>query len=284
MSTAIKPAPENRANTVKSLLAAHREEFAKVLPKHLTVERLFSVAVSCIARTPTLMQCTTESLLRCIKQAAELGLEPGGPLGHAYLVPFKDVCTLVVGYRGKIQLARNATSGLSQIEAHVVHAKDRFEYVLGMHPKLEHAPSLDASPGAPIAAYCVARLKDGGIHVEVMTWAEIQRVRARSRSGQNGPWVTDEEEMAKKTVVNRASKWLPADETQSREAEIEAESEGWLDRQQAPALPSVNEALEVIEQSATARAKEAVRRKLDVEASAAPAVTAEPGASDAETK
>jgi recombination protein RecT len=50
--------------------------------------------------------------------------------------------------------------------------------------------------------------KDGTKQSDVMTLAEINAVRKRSRAGGEGPWVTDYAEMAKKTVFRRLSKWL----------------------------------------------------------------------------
>jgi recombinational DNA repair protein RecT len=45
--------------------------------------------------------------------------------------------------------------------------------------------------------------------VEVMTLREVDDIRMRSMSKDSGPWVTDFEEMAKKTVFRRHSKVLP---------------------------------------------------------------------------
>ncbi|EBQ9580483.1 recombination and repair protein RecT, partial [Salmonella enterica subsp. enterica serovar Weltevreden] len=57
--------------------------------------------------------------------------------------------------------------------------------------------------------YAVARLKDGGTQFEVMTRKQIELVRAQSKAGNNGPWVTHWEEMAKKTAIRRLFKYLP---------------------------------------------------------------------------
>ena len=57
--------------------------------------------------------------------------------------------------------------------------------------------------------YAVAHLKDGGVQAEVMTLADINAIRKRSRSGDSGPWVTDFGEMARKTVIKRLCKSLP---------------------------------------------------------------------------
>ncbi|EFN9097341.1 hypothetical protein D3813_04040 [Escherichia coli] len=57
--------------------------------------------------------------------------------------------------------------------------------------------------------YAVARLKDGGTQFEVMTRKQIELVRSLSKAGNNGPWVTHWEEMAKKTAIRRLFKYLP---------------------------------------------------------------------------
>ena len=40
---------------------------------------------------------------------------------------------------------------------------------------------------------------------------QVEKIKARSRSSNNGPWVTDTEEMWKKTCLRRHSKDLPMD-------------------------------------------------------------------------
>ena len=57
--------------------------------------------------------------------------------------------------------------------------------------------------------YMVAKFKDGGHQIHYMPKSEVDMHRKRSRSGSNGPWVTDYIEMGKKTVVRSAWKWLP---------------------------------------------------------------------------
>jgi len=79
----------------------------------------------------------------------------------------------------------------------------------------------------------VAKLKDGGIQFEVMTRAEIEAVRAQSKAGKSGPWVTHFEEMAKKTVIRRLFKYLPVS--------IEVQRAVSLDEQAEAGIPQGNE-------------------------------------------
>jgi recombination protein RecT len=145
-------------------------------------------------------------------QAAQLGLEPG-LIGHCYFVPFKNGKTgqsdvqFIIGYKGMIDLARRS-GNIESIYAHAVYENDTFEYEYGLHPKLVHKPAM-TNRGEFIGAYAVAHFKDGGYQFEFMPKEEIEKRRKRSRAANNGPWVTDYEEMAKKTVIRHMWKYLP---------------------------------------------------------------------------
>jgi recombination protein RecT len=192
-----------------------------VLPKHLTADRLIKIALVAVSKTPKLMECSQESILQSVMTAAQLGLDCGGALGSAYLVPFvknsKDKsgnwhrsteCQLIIGYRGMIDLARRSGQIVS-IESRIVWEHDVFEIEYGMEMKLRHVPTLDEEPGKFRLVYAVAHLRDGGTQLELMTKAQIDAVRSRSMAKDNGPWVTDYAEMARKTVVKRLFKYLP---------------------------------------------------------------------------
>jgi len=192
----------------RDYLDARKANLATVLPKHLTAERVTKIALLAYSKTPKLRECSMESVYAAVLQAAELGLEPGGALGHAYLVPYGQSCTFIPGYRGLIELARRSGE-IESIEAHVIRERDTYEVEFGLDPKLQHKPFLDGDAGGLKLVYAVARLKGGQVQTEVMTKAQVDAIRARSRSGNNGPWVTDYEEMARKTVVRRLCKYLP---------------------------------------------------------------------------
>lgn len=200
--------PKSTTESLGDLLRQRKDSIAQMVPKHLTPERLMRVGVNCVAKTPGLQKCTPTSLLQCVLVAAELGLEPGGALGHMHLVPMGNVATPIVGYRGLMELARRSGE-VASIRAVVVRERDKFRMTEGIEQTIEHEPFLDGDAGALRYVYCVVKLTDGGVHVEVMSRSQVEAIRARSRSGSNGPWVTDFDEMAKKTVVRRALKYCP---------------------------------------------------------------------------
>lgn len=171
-------------------------------------ERLKQVALGAFTRTPALWTCEPISIARSIVEAGQLGLEPTGLLGGAYLVPRKGQCTLLVGYRGLVMLAKRSGE-VARVEARVVRARDTFDYGYGLEPYVEHHPSREADPGEYTAAYAVIVYRDGGRQFDVMSLAEIESIRKRSSSPDVGPWVTDWPEMAKKTVLRRLLKLAP---------------------------------------------------------------------------
>lgn len=203
-----------KAQTIRDLLTANRDKFGEVATTHLTAERLVRVAIAAITRSPKLLECTTNSLLLAVMDAARLGLEPTGRYGGAYLVPYKSHKTgistaeLQVDYRGLVALVRRSRI-VAAIRAHVVYEKDKFSYQLGDNPKVTHKPALKER-GAPVCVYAIARLHGvEEIEAEVMTVEEVEAVRARSRAAKDGPWVTDWGQMARKTVLRRICNYLP---------------------------------------------------------------------------
>lgn len=201
-------------NTIHGFLEKYKGEIARALPKHMTADRMARIALTEFRKNPDLMKCDPATLFGAVVQCAQLGLEPGGSLGHAYLLPFKnnkrncmDV-QFIVGYRGMIDLARRSGQIIS-ISARAVHANDQFSYEFGLHEDLKHKPDESGNPGALTHVYAVARLKDGGVQFDVMSKSEIDRVRAQSKASGSGPWSSHYEEMAKKTVIRRLFKYLP---------------------------------------------------------------------------
>jgi recombination protein RecT len=242
---------EARFDTVREMAGRYKNLMAKVLPQHLSADRMLRVFLAAIQRDSKLLNCSASSLVACLVRAAELGLEPNTGLGLSYLVPFKGVCTLVPGYRGLVQLAVQS-GAVTQIRARAVYAGDKFGFEYGLDESLVHVPQgvIDDKGLAKLAhVYSVAKLTNGEKDFDVMTVAEVDRIRKRSKASDNGPWVTDYDEMAKKTVVRRHSKALPAStdprnqaDRQRYEAALEIDQRDAMGRHHAAALVATGEA------------------------------------------
>ena len=182
------------------------------------------ITLSNMLRNPKLMDCSQASVLQAVMTACALGLEPDGVSGQAYLVPYKDVCTLIPGYRGLIQLAYRSGEVLS-IQALNVYANEKFERHVGAVPPIVHAPKAPDVRGEYIGSYAVATIKGGGCVAEFMWAQEIEAIRQRSKAKDNGPWVTDTDEMRRKTVVRRLFKYIPSSPTMRQAVAMEDEFE-----------------------------------------------------------
>ena len=194
-----------------------RKAVAHVLPKHLTPDRFVRIAIMAITRTPKLAECDQASFFGALMTLSQLGLEPDGRRAH--LIPFRNTkrncmeCQLIVDWKGLAELAMR--SGMvSYLHADIVSDGDLFEYDMGRVVKhvpwfLRRDESKPQDPGDVIAAYAFAEFKDGTRKAEVLSIREVEGIRARSKSADSGPWVTDWSEMAKKTAFRRLSKWLP---------------------------------------------------------------------------
>lgn len=215
------PALQNQ-NSIAKLFEnpALKKQLSMAIPKHMSVDRLLRVAMTALRVNPKLMECTQQSLLACVMGCAQLGLEPEPFLGQAYLIPFKKnkkgqdgkwqstmECQLIPGYRGYIALARRSGE-LQSLSAQVVYENDEFDLRFGLEEKLDHRPA-EGDRGEVKGAYVVFRYKDGIHSFDYMSKEDIDKIRERSKSKDDGPWVTDYPEMAKKTVIRRHVKVAP---------------------------------------------------------------------------
>ena len=189
-------------------------EIKKALPSVLTPERFTRIVLSALSTNPKLGECTPQSFLGAMMTAAQLGVEPNTPLGQAYLLPYWNgrnncyECQFQLGYKGLLDLAYRS-GDISVVQSQVVYENDEFSYSYGLEPELKHIPA-KADRGDPTHVYAVFRTQSDGYGYEV---ASIEDIRAHaqrySKSFGNGPWQTNFEEMAKKTVLKRVLKYAP---------------------------------------------------------------------------
>lgn len=198
--------------TIKDLVQAQKAAIETQLAGAFNSGAFVRAAISEISKSPGLQTATPASVLGSIMLAAQLKLEIGPALGHFYLTPRKDkgtqVCVPIVGYQGLIELAYRS-GRVGKIETFLVRDGDKFDYGANS----ERGRFFDWSPadyddnrpwtGAVVTAQII-----GGATV----WAYMPRekILARRPNGwERGPWKTNEEEMARKTLVREIAPYLP---------------------------------------------------------------------------
>jgi recombination protein RecT len=183
-------------------------------PDAVDPRRLVAVALTTATKTPKLLECSPASMMRSLLHCAELGLEPGGALGHVYLIPYQGEVTVQLGYKGLAELARRS-GNIARINAGVVYV-DELYGIDGRPPTFDaaHEPptlfhglafGVDRSPANLRLAYCVVETLDGGRYQVVCTSEDIDKAKASAHSPDRprSPWMTHPEAMWRKTAIKR---------------------------------------------------------------------------------
>jgi recombination protein RecT len=172
------------------------------------------------------------SLKNAIINVASIGISLNPALKHAYLVPRSvkkgapaAIC-LDISYMGLMHLAQQ-TGSILWGQAKIVYAGDKYE-----NTGIDSAPSHKSNPFKPnkdrgevIGAYCTVKTSDGSYLTEEMNIDELNKIRDSSKAS-NGPWKTWPEEMMRKSVVKRASKYWPKVGRLSQAVDVINQSEG----------------------------------------------------------
>ncbi len=181
--------------------------------QQLNPQRISNIMLNALWKNDKLRQCTPISIVKFCLTAASLGLEPHGTLQHLWCVSFYNTkiksfeATPIIGYKGLLHLALRS-AGVKSVHTQVIYLNDHYKIDLGTSPKIEHSPT-PADRGRMLYVYCVAILANGNQHIEIMTKKDVDKVRESSKSKDSAAWVDWYDEMARKTVVRRASKYWP---------------------------------------------------------------------------
>ncbi len=196
-------------SVIKAMLTKREKSIKALLPNHVNKDRFITSAILAVSNNNDLQRCTAESVLKAIINAAELGLDFTPSKRLAYLVPFGNQATFMIGYAGFIQLAVNAKAA-KRFAVQIVHEKDTFKYTLTAEPYIVHDPYIMGDPGRVIGAYCRSWDFDGTEQTPTfMRLDELEKVRGMSKMKSGAIWTNHTEEMYKKTTIRRHSKMLP---------------------------------------------------------------------------
>lgn len=213
LSKALDKRTEAKETTgVLALIEGMKPEIEKSLQDEAGAAILARHYYSAIRHNPLLMQCTPDSLVAALLLSAQVRLEPG-PLGHVYLVPFKDTkrnaheVVWMLGYTGIVELGRRG--GAAGLTATVVREGDTLEKPWqnerGWH--WEYKPAPEGAPGERLGALVTWREDKE----RVALWMPPERVDAAVKASRN-PKARDlreEDWYWRKTAIRFARPWLP---------------------------------------------------------------------------
>lgn len=205
--TILDLAPQfERINTDKNIVFAREAEFAI---------QIITNSDYCLK----IAKQNPQSVRDAVTNIAAMGISLNPARKQGYLVPRKGGITLVISYMGLLDIAIQSGSILWG-QAELVYANDKFVISGYDRPPQHDRDPFAKDRGELIGVYVVVKTRDGDYLTTTMTTSEVLDIRERSDAWQGYvkdkskkcPWVTDESEMFKKTVIKRGYKTWPKTE------------------------------------------------------------------------
>lgn len=201
--------------TVTQWLEQSRPSFEEMNLNKLDFNREREFMIQAFQNNPYLLNMEPESVKNILINCALSGLSLSPVMQLAYPVPRKGKLCLDVSYKGMIKIVTD-TGSVKSIKSAVVYSNEQFDIELGDKGFVKHKPNLSSpDKGNRLGAYSIAILNDGSSHIHWMYAQDIINIKNRSeafKSGKQNPWLSDEDEMWKKTVVKQHWKYLPKSE------------------------------------------------------------------------
>jgi len=203
---------------VTTKLRTYTDDKELILPENYSIENALKSAWLALQETvdrdkrPVLQVCSQASIANALLDMAVQGLNPGK--NQCYFIAYGKKLICQRSYFGTMAVAERV-AGASDIWAEVVYEGDKFEYAISHNRKTvtKHEQELEnVKPGAIVAAYCVIEFSTNKpSFTEIMTIEQIKKAWAKSKTDTDSPTSVHSqfpEEMAKRTVTNRACKAL----------------------------------------------------------------------------
>jgi recombination protein RecT len=167
-------------------------------------------------KRPALEVCTRDSVANALLDMVVQGLNPNKKQG--YFIVYGNTLTFQRSYFGTMAVTKRVT-GAKDIDAAVIYDGDEVDYemVNGRIKNLTHKQKFGNINKENITgAYCTIVMPDEDVYTELMTIEEIRQAWSKAQFWSKGAKKEKEgsthdefkQEMAKKTVINRACKKL----------------------------------------------------------------------------
>jgi recombination protein RecT len=208
----------NALATIQQDVYSVRERFDAIAAQPVNFEREAGFAIQQLTASDYAMKIATEnrqSVINAVTNIAAIGISLNPAKKQAYLVPRDGKICLDISYMGLLDIAIQSGS-IMWGQAELVHQADRFELHGFDKPPTHARDPFSTERGPLVGVYVVVKTRDGDYLTTTMTIDEVFAIRDRTSSWRawtekkkKCPWVTDEGEMVKKTVIKRAYKLWP---------------------------------------------------------------------------
>lgn len=186
-----------------------KPQMALALPKHLTADRMARLALTAFSTSPQLQRCTHKSIAASIMTAGQLGLEPGVN-GAGFLIPYKDTCTFVPGWKGLVDLV--SRSGRGTVFTGVIFKDQQYTYTDGARRDLVIHNETDLDDPRDITHAFAVGWVNGATMPIIELWrvSKITKHRDKyNKVGQKHYSFRDWEMYARKVPLLQVLKYMP---------------------------------------------------------------------------
>lgn len=180
------------------------------LPKHLSTDRMARLAMTAFSSNQQLQKCTHLSIAASMMTAAALGLEPGVN-GAGYLIPYKDTCTFVPGWKGLVDLV--SRSGRGTVYTGVIFKDQKYNFTDGARRDLVIHNETDLNDPEDIThAYAIGWVRDAQMPIiELWSVAKITKHRNKyNKVGSRHYSFRDWEMYCRKVPLLQVLKYMPS--------------------------------------------------------------------------
>lgn len=182
------------------------EDEGLALPEQYSAKNALSSAFFTLQKVYGIEKATQESIANALLDMVTQGLSPAKT--QCYFIVYGNELQMQRSYFGTVA-ALKRLSNVDKVKAEVIHEGDVFE--IGSNEDMEmivtkFEPKFENMNKPIIGAFAMIKLEDGSINYTVMTKEEIDKSWQQSRNKNNKVQQNFGQEMAKRTVLNRAAK------------------------------------------------------------------------------
>lgn len=219
---------ETKLSIIKKDFEIARPSFEQLNLTGLSFAKEMEFAMQIFEKNLYMQGASAESVRRALINIALTGLTLNPVMKLCYILPRKNKtvleCVVEPSYMGLIKILTDTGSVLA-ISATIVYEKEADSLVIqegaGGHASHTHYVGFD-KPGRPVACYAQAILPSGVKQVFLLRpwqWEDIKKrsesvksylaKKAKNEYAPEPTWMTDEEEMIRKSTIKNIYKYLP---------------------------------------------------------------------------